>query len=290
MIDSHSHTFYSKHGVGSVDELVCASIAAGVTILTITDHAPFIVDSGNRLLEAELEQYFTDIDNARRAYSGEITLLSGLELDYMPGTENDTRVLLARYPIDFAIGSIHYVKLDHEPMVKVWELPRLAGEAFLQRYFGSLQGLLESGLFDAVGHADSLLRGIPEAQFLRYLEPLLGVLAHSSIAWELNASGLRKTTLDPMSGQEVDGLLSYPSSTLLAQLIDLNVPLTIGSDAHDPRDAGAGIAELMHELSLQGLQHLSYFRQRQRTDIALDDLLSAITPKPKPKTKTGILP
>ena len=89
--------------------------------------------------------------------------------------------------------------------------------------------------------------------------------------------------LDP---QEVDGLLSYPSSTLLAQLIDLNVPLTIGSDAHDPRDAGAGIAELMHELSLQGLQHLSYFRQRQRTDIALDDLLSAITPKPK----TGILP
>ena len=284
MIDSHCHTFYSKHAVGSVDELVCASIAAGVTVLTITDHAPFMVDSDNRLLETELEQYFTDIDNARRAYLGEITLLSGLELDYMPGTESYTRELLARYPLDFAIGSIHYVTLDHEPMAKVWELPKLAREAFLQRYFDSLQGLLESGLFDAVGHADSLLRGIPEAQFLRYFEPLLGTLAHSNIAWELNASGLRKTTLDPMSGQEVDGLWSYPSRTLLAHLIDINVPFTIGSDAHDPRDAGAGIAELMQALTPLGLQHLCYFRQRQRTDIALGDLLSAIVSEPKTGT------
>lgn len=281
MIDSHSHTFYSKHAVGSVDELVCASIAAGVTVLTITDHAPFMVDSDNRLLEVELEQYFTDIDNARLAYRGEITLLSGLELDYMPGTESYTRELLTGYPLDFAIGSIHYVTLKHEPMVKVWELPKLAGDVFLRRYFDSLQGLLESGLFDAVGHADSLLRGIPEAQFLRYFEPLLGTLVHSSIAWELNASGLRKTTLDPMSGQQVNGLWSYPSCTLLEQLIELNIPFTIGSDAHDPRDAGAGIAELMQTLAPLGLQRLSYFRQRQRTDIALHDLLSTIASEPK---------
>ncbi|MEN1753624.1 PHP domain-containing protein, partial [Pseudomonas aeruginosa] len=48
MIDSHSHTSYSKHATGTVDELVRASIAAGVTILTITDHAPFPVDTDNR--------------------------------------------------------------------------------------------------------------------------------------------------------------------------------------------------------------------------------------------------
>lgn len=285
MIDSHSHTFYSKHAVGSVDELVSASIAAGVTVLTITDHAPFMIDSDNRLLETELEQYFTDIDNARRAYCGEITLLSGLELDYMPGTEKYTRTLLERYPLDFAIGSIHYVTLGNESIVKVWELPKLADEVFLQRYFDSLQGLLESGLFDAVGHADSLLRGIPETQFLRYFEPLLGTLAHSNIAWELNASGLRKTTLDPMSGQQVNGLWSYPSRTLLTELIDLNIPFTIGSDAHDPRDAGAGIAELMQALAPLGLQHLIYFRQRQRTNIALHDLLPDIASE----SKAGIL-
>lgn len=87
MIDSHSHTFYSKHSIGTVDELVRASIAAGVTVLTITDHAPFPVDMHNRLLASELDRYFADIERAREIYQGQITILCGLELDYMPGTD-----------------------------------------------------------------------------------------------------------------------------------------------------------------------------------------------------------
>lgn len=187
MIDSHSHTFYSKHSIGTVDELVRASIAAGVTVLTITDHAPFPVDMHNRLLASELDRYFADIERAREIYQGQITILCGLELDYMPGTDAFNRELLARYPMDFVIGSIHYVEVPDEAMVKVWELPRLAEQVFLDRYFANLEGLLDSGLFDAVGHADTLLRGVPEDIFLRRFEPLLEPLARSGIAFELNA-------------------------------------------------------------------------------------------------------
>lgn len=182
MIDSHSHTSYSKHATGTVDELVRASIAAGVTILTITDHAPFPVDTDNRLLASELDRYFADIERARKIYQGQITILCGLELDYMPGTDAFNRELLTRYPMDFVIGSIHYVEIPDETMVKVWELPRLAGQTFLDRYFANLEGLLDSGLFDAVGHADTLLRGVPEDIFLRRFEPLLAPLTRSGIA------------------------------------------------------------------------------------------------------------
>lgn len=272
MIDSHCHSFYSKHAVGTIDELVCASIAAGVTVLTITDHAPFPVDAQNRLLESELESYFTDIDKAQQAYKGEITLLRGLELDYMPGTERYNRQLLARYPMDFVIGSIHYVTVADEPMVKVWELPRLAADSFLDKYFAQLEALLESWLFDAVGHADTLLRAIPEDVFLRRFEPLIAPLVRSGIAYELNASGQRKSSLDPTTGKEIAGRWSYPSRALLEKLLRNNVPLTIGSDAHDPRDAGAGIAELVEVLRPLGLQSISYYQQRQRIDVLLDDL------------------
>lgn len=272
MIDSHCHSFYSKHAVGTIDELVCASIAAGVTVLTITDHAPFPVDAQNRLLESELESYFTDIDKAQQAYKGEITLLRGLELDYMPGTERYNRQLLARYPMDFVIGSIHYVTVADEPMVKVWELPRLAADSFLDKYFAQLEALLESRLFDVVGHADTLLRAIPEDVFLRRFEPLIAPLVRSGIAYELNASGLRKSSLDPTTGKEIAGRWSYPSRALLEKLLRNNVPLTIGSDAHDPRDAGTGIAELMEALRPLGLQSISYYQQRQRIDVLLDDL------------------
>ena len=263
MIDSHSHTFYSKHAIGTVDELVRASIAAGVTVLTITDHAPFPVDMDNRLLASELDRYFADIERAREIYQGQITILCGLELDYMPGTDAFNRELLARYPMDFVIGSIHYVEVPDEAMVKVWELPRLAGQAFLDRYFANLEGLLDSGLFDAVGHADTLLRGVPEDIFLRRFEPLLAPLARSGIAFELNASGLRKSSLDPATGREIQGFWSYPSRELVAQLIAHGVPFTVGSDTHAPSDAGAGISELLEALRPLGLKSISYYAHRQ---------------------------
>ena len=272
MIDSHSHTFYSKHAVGTVDELVRASVAAGVTVLTITDHAPFPMDKDNRLLESELDRYFADIERAREIYQGQITLLRGLELDYMPGTDAFSRELLTRYPMDFVIGSIHYVEVPGETMVKVWELPRLAGQAFLDRYFASLEDLLDSGLFDAVGHADTLLRGVPEDIFLRRFEPLLAPLARSGVAFELNASGLRKSSLDPTTGREIQGVWSYPSRELVTQLIAHGVPFTVGSDAHDPSDAGAGIAELLETLRPLGLESISYYEKRRRIDVALDSL------------------
>lgn len=286
MIDSHSHTFYSKHAVGSVDELVRASIDAGVRILTITDHAPFIVDSGNRLLESELEQYFTDIAAAQLKYREQITLLSGLELDYMPHTDDFNREMLARYPMDFVIGSIHYVEVPGEPMVKVWELSRLPRKTFLDRYFAHLEGLLESGLFDALGHADTILRAVPEDELLRRFEPLLATLSRSGVAFELNASGLRKSMLDPVTGQEIMGGWSYPSRGLVTQLLAYEVPFTIGSDTHDPRDAGAGIAELLSALQPLGLERISYFRQRQRIDVPVCELQR---PRVHPTFEEGVL-
>lgn len=274
MIDSHSHTFYSKHAVGTVDELVRASIKAGVSILTITDHAPFTVDRDNRLRLSELDRYFADIHQAQQTYQGQIQILRGLEFDYMPGSDLYNRELLDRYELDFAIGSIHYVEVPGEPMVKVWELPRLAGQAFLDRYFADLEALLDSGLFDAVGHADTLLRGVPEEIVLRRLEPLLGLFARNGVAYELNASGLRKSSLDPESGCEVQGLWSYPSRLLLPQLIAHDVAFTVGSDAHDPRDAGGGIRELLHALQPLGLQRISYYQRRRRIDVSLGDAMA----------------
>lgn len=207
MIDSHSHTFYSKHAIGTVDELVRASVAAGVTVLTITDHAPFPVDMDNRLLASELDCYFADIERAREIYQGQITILCGLELDYMPGTDAFNRELLARYPMDFVIGSIHYVEVPDEAMVKVWELPRLAGQVFLDRYFANLEGLLDSGLFDAVGHADALLRGVPEDIFLRRSLNLAGTARQKRYC--IRAQYLRSSKVQPgtHNGQGDPGLL-----------------------------------------------------------------------------------
>ena len=267
MIDSHTHTFYSKHAIGTVDELVREAIAKGIEILTITDHAPFYVDRQNRLFENELDQYFADIEKAKRDYSGAIKILRGLELDYMLGAYDYTAQILARHDLDFVIGSIHYIPLTGGDQVKVWELSRLADTNVLASYFEVLAELLECGLFDAVGHADTLLRGVPDSVLHDYLEPLLPLFTRYNVAFELNASGLRKTRLDLQSGQEVHGSWSYPSLSLLPKLISQGTTFTIGSDAHAPIDVGAGIRELVDALMPIGLTRISYFKDRQRVDV-----------------------
>ncbi|MGF6765958.1 histidinol-phosphatase (PHP family) [Paraburkholderia sp. GAS33] len=275
-IDSHTHTSYSKHAVGSVDEVVRSAIARGIDILTLTDHAPFHIDSRNRLLESELDAYFEDIESARSTYRGDIRILRGLEFDYLPGSCGYIERMQATYDLDFAIGSIHYVPLGADDTVKVWELDRLNHPAVLAHYFASLCELLECGLFDAVGHADTLVRGVPEPIVCRWMEPLAATFARHGIAFELNASGLRKTMLDTALGHEVDTRWSYPSRALLPMLIDAGAAFTIGSDAHAPEDVGAGVHAMLDALVPLGLRTVSYFEQHRRIDVDVA-LLTAST-------------
>lgn len=278
MIDSHTHTFYSKHATGSVDELVDAAMRRNVKVLTITDHAPFHVDTNNRLLEAELDSYFQDIERARRRCAGSMKVLAGLECDYIQGSEPYLQRLLNNAELDFVIGSIHYVPVEGE-LVKVWDLPRLHDVTVLNRYFDELRGLLTCGLFDAVGHADTLLRGVPEAVLLDRLKPMVPLFADRRLSYELNASGVRKTVYDSKLRHERLGVTSYPSRAIVPLLARAGATFTIGSDAHNPADVGEGVIALLHELAPLGVQTISYYEKRVRVDLATVGVLAASSPE-----------
>jgi histidinol-phosphatase (PHP family) len=271
MIDSHTHTRYSKHAVGSVDDLVHTALARGIKIITITDHAPFFFDKENRLLESELQQYLLDIDHAKSKYDGEITILKGLEFDFVQGSYDYIIHMLDQLELDFVMGSIHYIPVGNE-YVRIWDLPSLNKPDVLESYFSALHDLLQCGLFDAVGHPDALLRGVPDDVFVKHFTPVLPLFTKNDIAYELNASGLRKTTLDPISGREILGVWSYPSLSLLSQLITQEISFTIGSDAHDPVNVGEGIQEILQTLIPSGLRTISYFKNRQRIEVSAHSL------------------
>ncbi len=272
MIDSHTHTRYSKHAVGSVDELVQAALANQIKVLTITDHAPFYVDETNRLLEAELLDYLEEVDRAKQKYAGSIKILKGLECDYMPGSYDYLVRLLDKVELDYVIGSIHYIPVNGE-LVKVWDLPRLNSPEVIAPYFACLRELMTCELFDSVGHADTVLRSIPDSVFFERFHPMVPLLNRHRLSYELNASGLRKTSFDPIAGQETRGTWSYPSRTVLTALLQEGIPCTIGSDAHAPDDVGAGVQDLLAALLPDGLRTISYYEARKRIDVPVQDVL-----------------
>lgn len=266
MIDSHTHTHYSKHARGTVDEVVRAAIARGVGILTITDHAPFPVDHDNRLLRSELRRYFDELHETKHRHAGQISVLAGLEADYLPGYGPYLADMLGEVTPDFVIGSIHYVFIGQRK-VNVWDLQDMRDPVVLEAYFDSILGLLGCGLFDAVGHVDTVLRaGIGEEAFLQWFGPLVPLMIEHDVSYEINASGAKKTMFDAR-GVEVPGGWSYPSKRLVAELKLLGASFTLGSDAHRPEDVGTGLVEMLHGLGDACPRHLSWYEGRCRRDL-----------------------
>ncbi|WP_022982657.1 histidinol-phosphatase [Ideonella sp. B508-1] len=269
IVDSHTHTAYSKHATGSVDDVVRSAIAAGVDVLTITDHAPFHVDSDNRLLERELDAYLDDIRRARAEHAGRIRILTGLEVDYMSDARAHAERLLANLDLDFVIGSIHYLMVGGT-RVNVWDLARLNEPAVLDHFFLALEESVGSGLFDAIGHPDALLRSVPAFYWHTRFLPLADLFRRHDVSYELNASGLRKSSWDPVTRREHHGSWSYPSREALPQLLACGATFTVGSDAHTPDSVGSGLRDMLAELVPLGLHAICYYEGRQRVEVRLD--------------------
>ncbi|KAI6128136.1 Polymerase/histidinol phosphatase-like protein [Pisolithus croceorrhizus] len=108
----HSHSGqFCKHAKGTLEEVVLAAIKQGFRVYGLTEH----IEAG--LSPDGLMKQFTDfLDEAHRlksAYTSQITLLVGLETEYI--TEDDLDMLsniLSEHSnrIEYIVGSVHHVR------------------------------------------------------------------------------------------------------------------------------------------------------------------------------------
>lgn len=274
MIDSHTHSKYSKHAIGDIEEVVLSAIKSDIKILTITDHAPFPIDTKNRLLEDELKSYFDDISYVQYKYSKDITILKGLEVDFLPKYLPYIESLISNMKVDFLIGSIHFIFLN-EKKINVWDIDVLDNKQLIVQYFSYLKELIKSNLFDSIGHPDSLLRGgIDDEIYSKYFYPLIPLMKSHNISYELNASGLRKSTYDIKNKIKRKGIWNFPSKSLVSILSQNDISFTIGSDSHTPNDVSLGIQEILNIVHELGVKKISYYKNRKKYKMDINDCMN----------------
>jgi histidinol-phosphatase (PHP family) len=274
MIDSHVHSKYSKHAFGDIENIVLLAIERGIKVITITDHAPFPIDKNNRLLDYELKDYFEDINYVKVKYSAYIKILKGLEIDYLPDYENYIHDLISNMEIDFLIGSIHYVYINNQERINVWDIEKINNEKFIIMYFSYLKNLIQFNIFDSIGHPDSILRGgVSSNIFIDNFVDLIPLIQKSNISYEINSSGMRKTTYDLNALKDVKGIWNFPLISLIKILNENNVNFTIGSDSHSPEEIGLGINIILNILKDIKVKELSYYQQRNLFKIDINDLI-----------------
>ena len=200
----------------------------------------------------DLDEYVDAVAEAKRRG---LPVKLGLEVDYFPGIERELADLLAPYPWDYLLGSVHFVDgfpVDQEPGL-VHRVP--VGEAW-RRYFAWLRNAARSGLFDVLSHPDLVkffgVRAADEETHYLHLETADAIEA-AGVCVEVSAAGLHKPVAE-----------LYPDRGLLEACCERGVPITLASDAHEPAHVGRDVDKAAALAREVGYETVTVFDRRTR--------------------------
>ena len=281
MLDYHLHLWpHSERDVEATTEQVAAycerATAAGVGEIALTEHLfrftqakdllwGFWEDLPDKALHPGMAAYFehharVDLDSyveVVEAVKREgLPVACGLEVDYYEGHMDEVASLLAGYPFDVLLGSVHWLGawrfdvLDDGPTMAEWEARDV--DRVWDDYTRAMEELAATGTCDVLAHPDLVkvagrVPAVPDEWYDRIAEAALA----SGMAAELSSAGWRKPV-----GEE------YPAPPLLRRFVDLGVPLTTASDAHSLPDVADQADALRDRLMEVGVTELRAYRQR----------------------------
>jgi histidinol-phosphatase (PHP family) len=269
IVDYHMHLRNARgeiaHDAASVEPFVEAAKAAGVDEIGFTEHVYYFRQTRSLwTVPYHVERCVYDIesyvDAVATAKERGLPVKLGMEVDYVPGREDETRALLEPYPWDYLLGSIHWLDgfgIDDSPRL----LDELGVDGAWRRYFEALGDSARSGLFDSLSHPDVVkIFGVrPECQIVDDLhEQVADAIAESGIAVEVSTAGLHK---------QVGEL--YPHPHLLAACRARGVPATLASDAHFPDAVGRDFDRACELLRTAGYETITVFDRREGRQVPL---------------------
>jgi histidinol-phosphatase (PHP family) len=210
-----------------------------------------------------LEDYVT---LAQAAKDAGLPVKIGLEVDYYADQMDDVGVLLAQYPFDVLIGSVHWLNtwqfdvLDDPDQMAQWHTRDVA--TIWNDYADAFTGLVASGVVDVVAHPDVIkVAGFVPESTTDVWERMAVAAAAGNVAVECSSAGWFK----PVGEQ-------YPAGGLLDRFVAAGVDFTTASDAHRLERVGARSADLAALLEARGVHQLASFDARQKSLVPLRSL------------------
>jgi len=288
VLDYHLHLWpHDESSVScQIDQVAqyCEEAARhGVSEIALTEHAFRFRDVratvgsfwdrwGHEPTSALMASYFDF--HARTALEDYVTLAQaakdqglpvkiGLEVDYYVDQMDDVAALLAQYPFDVLIGSVHWLgtwqfdDLDSAEQMAEWQ--RRDPASVWDDYATAFEGLVRSGTVDVVAHPDVIkVAGVVPPETTEVWDRMAAAAANASVAVECSSAGWFK----PIGEQ-------YPAAGLLDRFIAAGLDFTTASDAHRAERVGARSNDLATLLEARGIHTLASFTARQKTLVPL---------------------
>lgn len=280
-IHLHDHGESGPYTQELIDRYVYSGEERDVTELGFTEHI-FRFREANELLgewwaedpdpkmRAYCEQYIAEhstqslddyVEVLETAKSRGMPVKTGLEIDYCPGRMSEIDQFLAAYPLDFRLGSVHWIGawgFDDPGVGEEWKVRETESVWF--RYFELLAELIASNSIDVLAHPDLVKKfgHRLEEEPVELYQNVAEMAAGRSIAFELSTAGLRKPVGE-----------AYPSSLFLEVIRSAGASITTASDAHSPQDVGADFDRLSEMAISAGFTEVVSFTMRNSRSVRL---------------------
>ena len=251
--DYHMHSDYSD-GRSVPEDYIAPAIAAGLSEIGFSEHLTLFKDLEDwNMNSVNINSYIKHIETLR-INTKNIKIKLGLEVDFFFGKEKEIREYLSLLPLDYIIGSVHYLgekTVDVGP--EFYEGKSI--DRLFKSYFDSVCAAVESDLFDIIAHCDLIrIYGYkPSCD----LEPLYRKLAKTmkthNVAFEVNTNGRNRPLAD-----------FYPDRQFLHIFREENVPVCVNSDAHMPSRVAQYFDEAYELLRYVGFTEMAVFDKRVR--------------------------
>ena len=237
----HIHSVYDD-GKDDLEAIVIEAIHRGFRSIGFSSHCPMPVENSYSMKYEKLAQYCQEVRILKSKYCKLIQIYLGLEVDFIENVISPASPIVLFQQLDFTIGTVHF--LWGKDGNKVYQL-NTGTDAFLKTvkegfhsnpaalirtYFASVRRMVESSKPTIVGHFDLLKmhnNGYvvfdSDTEFYQAeVENTLKVIKANNSILELNTRGFYKGTSSEFS----------PSESILRKALELNIPVTVNTDAH----------------------------------------------------------
>jgi len=183
----------------------------------------------------------------------------GIEMDYVPGREDQIANLLDAHPFDYVVGSVHFLRdkaVDWD-VYDIWEAVSDPDRVW-RLYFEALAEAARTGLYDILAHPDLVKvwgssRPVPDRDPRFYYEPAIEAIVEAGIAVEVSTAGWRKPV----------GEL-YPADAFAEMCVEAGAAFALSSDAHRPEHIGHQYERAVETMRGWGVEEIAVFERRSR--------------------------
>ena len=259
--DSHMHCNFSGDSDAEPIDMIKAAKEKQLWGITFTDHLDLDYPKEFGFFDLDLDNYYPTLHSLSEKESTDLfSVLVGLEVGIQPHVADACKQIVKAHPYDFIIGSTHLVDKWDPYFDSFWE--RDSEAKLLNRYYESiLENINVFTDFDALGHLDYAFRYVknPETKnnthkpYAEIIDAILEFIIKKDKALEINTAALRKGMAGP-----------NPAESIIKRYKELGGELiTLGADAHTPKDVAADFDKLPAILHRCGFDSFVVYKKRK---------------------------